>query len=121
MIDWTDLIDTVYLVAVIFFILGLRAMSSPETARRGIVQAGGAMLAAVVVTFLTPGISNFLWIFLGIVVGGGAGWLWAKRVQMTAMPQMVAVFNGMGGGAAAAIAAVELLVALPDVPGSSLS
>ncbi len=109
-----DLIDAVYVVAVIFFILGLRAMSSPETARRGIVQAGGAMLAAVLVTFLTPGIgiSNFAWIAGGVFVGGAAGYAWAQRVRMTAMPQMVAIFNGMGGGAAAAIAAIELLGSL---------
>ncbi len=102
-------VDAVYVVAILVFILGLKAMSSPATARRGIVFAGAAMLAAVVVTFLSPGLSNFAWIALGILVGGGAGFYWARVVQMTAMPQMVAVFNGMGGGAAAAIAAVELL------------
>ncbi|MCW6167848.1 MAG: NAD(P)(+) transhydrogenase (Re/Si-specific) subunit beta [Thermoplasmatales archaeon] len=116
-----DLIDAVYVLAVIFFILGLRAMSSPETARRGIVQAGMAMLAAVVVTFLTPGISNWAWIAAGVFVGGGAGFVWARRVQMTAMPQMVAVFNGMGGGAAAAIAAIELLTTLTNSADVGLS
>ncbi len=123
MIDFSILIDAVYLVAVIFFILGLRAMSSPETARRGIVQAGGAMLAAVVVTFLTPGLapSNFAWIAAGVFVGGGAGYVWAKKVQMTAMPQMVAVFNGMGGGAAGAIAAIELLSSMSDPASTGLS
>ncbi|MEM0129628.1 MAG: NAD(P)(+) transhydrogenase (Re/Si-specific) subunit beta [Thermoplasmata archaeon] len=121
MIDWSIVIDAVYLVAVIFFILGLRAMSSPETARRGIVQAGAAMLAAVLVTFLSPGLSNFAWIAAGIFVGGTAGYVWAKRVQMTAMPQMVAVFNGMGGGAAAAIAAIELLGSMADPASTGLS
>jgi H+-translocating NAD(P) transhydrogenase subunit beta len=107
-----DVVDAVYVVAIIVFVLGLKAMSSPATARRGIVYAGVAMLIAVVVTFLSPGLSNFAWIALGVVLGGAAGWYWARVVKMTAMPQMVAVFNGMGGGAAAAIAGVELLTSL---------
>jgi len=127
--DWVSpAVDGVYVLAVIFFILGLRAMSSPETARRGIVQAGAAMLVAVAVTFLTlttlhAGLTNFGLIAIGVVVGGGLGWYWARVVQMTAMPQMVAVFNGMGGGAAGAIAAVELLTNLgnPTTAGLSLA
>jgi H+-translocating NAD(P) transhydrogenase subunit beta len=108
----SDLVDAVYVVAILVFILGLKAMSSPATARRGIVFAGAAMLIAVAVTFLSPGLSNFAWIALGVVLGGGAGYYWARVVKMTAMPQMVAIFNGMGGGAAAAIAGVELLGSL---------
>ncbi len=108
-------IDAVYVVAILVFILGLKAMSSPATARRGIVYAGVAMLLAVAVTFFSPGLSNFVWIFLGVALGGGAGFYWARVVKMTAMPQMVAVFNGMGGGAAAGIAAVELLGSLSGV------
>ncbi len=107
-----DVVDAVYVVAILVFILGLRAMSSPTTARQGIVTAGIAMLIAVVVTFLSPGLSNFAWIALGVAIGGLAGFGWARVVKMTAMPQMVAVFNGMGGGAAAAIAGVELLGSL---------
>ena len=114
-------LDAVYVVAVLAFVLGLKAMSSPETARRGIVYAGAAMLAAVAVTFVTPGLSNFALIALGVFVGGGLGWYWARVVKMTAMPQMVAVFNGMGGGAAAAIAGVELLASLSNVTGAALS
>ncbi|EQD66820.1 NAD(P) transhydrogenase, beta subunit, partial [mine drainage metagenome] len=115
MIAWQQpLVDAVYVLAVLVFILGLRAMSSPATARRGIVQAGVAMLIAIVVTFVEPGLSNFALIAFGIAIGGLAGWYWARVVQMTAMPQMVAVFNGMGGGAAGAIAAVELLAHLGD-------
>ncbi len=116
-----DAIDAVYVVAVIAFILGLKAMSSPETARRGIVYAGCAMLAAVVATFFSPGLSNFLLIAVGVIVGGGIGYYWARVVQMTAMPQMVAVFNGMGGGAAAAIAGVVLLSSLSNPADASLS
>jgi len=114
-------IDAVYVVAVIAFILGLKAMSSPETARRGIVYAGMAMLAAVAATVFSPGLSNFTLIALGVIVGGGIGWYWARIVQMTAMPQMVAIFNGMGGGAAAAIAAVVLLSSIGNTAEASLS
>ena len=119
--DLGDLVNAVYVVAVLVFILGLKAMSSPETARRGIVYAGVAMLVAVAVTFLISGLSNFALIALGVIIGGGIGWYWARVVQMTAMPQMVAVFNGMGGGAAGAIAAVELLSALSNPATASLS
>ena len=109
--DIQDVINAVYVVAVLVFILGLRAMSAPSTARRGILYAGIAMLLAVVVTFFSPGLlsTNFGLIGIGVVVGGLGGWYWARVVKMTAMPQMVAIFNGMGAGAAAAIAAVELL------------
>ncbi|HTT45023.1 MAG TPA: NAD(P)(+) transhydrogenase (Re/Si-specific) subunit beta [Thermoplasmata archaeon] len=115
-----DLIDAVYVVAVLVFILGLKALSGPETARRGILYAGLAMLIAVVVTFLSPGLSNFAWIALGVAMGGLGGYYWARVVKMTAMPQMVAMFNGMGGGAAAAIAAVELYTVLPQTATGSL-
>ncbi|HKN07387.1 MAG TPA: NAD(P)(+) transhydrogenase (Re/Si-specific) subunit beta [Thermoplasmata archaeon] len=122
MTDWvSDAIDAVYVVAVLVFILGLKAMSSPVTARRGIVYAGVAMLIAVVVTFFSPGLSNFALIALGVAIGGLGGWYWARVVKMTAMPQMVAMFNGMGGGAAAAIAAVELLSTLSNQVTSGLS
>jgi NAD(P) transhydrogenase subunit beta len=122
MIGWVEpLIDAVYVVAILVFILGLKAMSSPATARRGIVYAGVAMLLAVAVTFLSPGLSNFALIAIGVIVGGGIGFYWARVVKMTAMPQMVAVFNGMGGGSAGAIAAVELLAGHLDLVGSSLS
>ncbi len=117
----SDTIDAVYVVAVLVFILGLKAMSSPVTARRGIVYAGIAMLIAVVVTFFSPGLSNFALIALGVAIGGLGGWYWARVVKMTAMPQMVAMFNGMGGGAAAAIGAVELLSTLSNQITSSLS
>jgi proton-translocating NAD(P)+ transhydrogenase subunit beta len=117
----SDAINAIYVVAVLVFILGLKAMSSPVTARRGILYAGVAMLIAVAVTFFSPGLSNFLLIIVGVAIGGLAGWYWARVVKMTAMPQMVAMFNGMGGGAAAAIAAVELLSTLSNQVTSSLS
>ncbi len=108
-----------YLLAAILFILGLKAMSSPRTARRGIMWAGAGMVLATLVTFLHPavhGLTNYILIIIGISVAGLLAWWSGRRVAMTEMPQMVALYNGMGGGAAAAIAAVEMLRALRMLP-----
>ena len=91
----------------LLFIVGLKGMSSPASARKGIVMAGYGMLVAIAATFLIPGLRNLALIALALVLGGAAAWLSGKKVKMTDMPQMVAIYNGMGGGAAAAIAAVE--------------
>jgi NAD(P) transhydrogenase subunit beta len=109
MADLSWLIDPVYIVTIFFFIIGMQRMSHPLTARSGIVWAGAAMLIATLVTFFTPGLSNLALIAIAIVIGGGFGYLAAKRVAMTDMPQMIALYNGMGGGAAAGISAVALL------------
>ena len=100
-------IDLAYFAVAVVFILGLKAMSSPVTARRGIVIAGYAMIAATLVTFAWPGMHNFGLMVLAIALGTVAAWISGKKVAMTDMPQMVAIYNGMGGGAAAAIAALE--------------
>ena len=101
------LVNGVYLVVAVLFILGLKAMSSPVKARSGIAWAGVGMVLATLVTFLIPGMQNLALMLVAIVLGGGVAW-WAGRVvNMTDMPQMVAIYNGMGGGAAALIAAVE--------------
>ncbi len=107
-------IEIVYFVAAVVFILGLKKMSSPVTARDGIVWAGVAMVAATLVTFFSPsvyghGFFNLLLIVVAIAVGSYIAYKSAKSVEMTDMPQMIAIYNGMGGGAAAAIAAVELV------------
>lgn len=102
------IIQVIYYVAAILFILGLKHMSSPKTATRGIQWAGVGMLLAVAVTFLFPDLQNLGLIFLAIVIGTAVAWIAAKKVAMTAMPEIIALYNGMGGGAAAAIAAVEL-------------
>jgi len=102
------LIQISYFVTAILFIMGLKRMSSPVTARSGILWAGAGMLVATLITFLYPGMSNYPLILAAIVVGGVLAWVSGKRVAMTNMPQMIALYNGMGGGAAAAIAAVEL-------------
>jgi NAD(P) transhydrogenase subunit beta len=91
----------------LLFILGLKGMSSPATARRGIVWAGYGMLIAIAATFLVPGLKNIGLMLGSLLVGAAAAWISGKKVKMTDMPQMVAIYNGMGGGAAAAIAAIE--------------
>ena len=100
-------IHAAYFAVAVVFILGLKAMSSPVTARRGVVWAGYAMIAATVVTFAWPGMQNFGLMVLAIAIGTVVAWVSGKKVAMTDMPQMVAIYNGMGGGAAAAIAALE--------------
>ena len=102
-------INLSYFIAAALFILGLKRMSSPTTARGGIVWAGAGMAVATAITFFTPHMSNYGLMLLAIAIGGGLAWYSGKKVAMTDMPQMIAIYNGMGGGAAAAIAAVELL------------
>lgn len=124
------LIQAAYLIAAALFILGLKQMSSPVTARRGILWAGAGMVLATLATFMSPQIiesdqvsTNIILIIIAIALGGGYAWYSGKKVAMTDMPQMIAMYNGMGGGAAAAIAAVELIKAsneaAVDVTGSS--
>jgi NAD(P) transhydrogenase subunit beta len=102
------LIQTSYFVAAALFIFGLKRMSSPVTARGGIVWAGVGMLVATLITFLWPGMHNYGLMTVAIAIGGIVAWVSGKRVAMADMPQMIALYNGMGGGAAGAIAAVEL-------------
>ena len=91
------------------FIFGLKGMSSPASARKGIVIAGYGMLIAIAATFLIPGLKNLALMAVALAVGGAAAWISGQKVKMTDMPQMVAIYNGMGGGAAAAIAAIEMM------------
>jgi NAD(P) transhydrogenase subunit beta len=108
LLDRNTVIQASYLVTAALFILGLKRMSSPVSARSGILWAGSGMLVATAVTFVYPGMTNYGLIGVAIAIGGGLAWWSGKRVAMTDMPQMIALYNGMGGGAAAAIAAVEL-------------
>ena len=102
------LIQASYFIAAGLFIFGLKRMSSPVTARGGIIWAGVGMVVATLITFLTPGMGNYGLMTVAIAIGGIAAWITGRRVAMTDMPQMIALYNGMGGGAAGAIAAVEL-------------
>ena len=98
-----------YLVAATLFLLGLQRMASPVTARSGIRWAGLGMLVATAATLFLPGLHNLGLILVAALLGTVAAWIWGRKVAITDMPQMVALFNGMGGGSAAAIGAVELL------------
>lgn len=97
-----------WFLGALLFIVGLKGMSSPASARQGILRAGVGMVVAVTATFLVPDLHNLGLMALALALGTVGAWLSAKKVKMTDMPQMVAIYNGMGGGAAAAIAAVEL-------------
>ena len=103
------LIQASYFLAALLFIFGLKRMSSPRTARSGIIWAGGGMALATLATFFYPGMDNYALMMVAIAVGSILAWVSGKRVAMTDMPQMIALYNGMGGGAAAAIGWVELL------------
>ena len=103
------LVKASYFVAALLFILGIKRMSSPKTAASGIRWAGAGMLVATIATFALPGLHNLGLIALAVFLGTIVAWISGKRVAMTDMPQMVALYNGLGGGSAAAIGAVELL------------
>lgn len=96
-----------YLVAAVLFILGLKLLSSPTTARRGNFLGALGMFIAVVVTLLDQKILDYTYIIAGVVIGGTIGGIMARKVQMTAMPQMVGLLNGFGGGASTLVAYAE--------------
>jgi NAD(P) transhydrogenase subunit beta len=112
-----ELTNLLYLITIVTFILALRFLSNPATARRGNWIGAGGMLIAIVVTFAQNEIVSYWEIAIGMVVGGVFGAVAARKVRMTAMPQMVALFNGVGGGAAALIALAEFHNRAPD-PGA---
>jgi NAD(P) transhydrogenase subunit beta len=102
-----SLVTVLYIIAFALFIYGLMGLTGPKTAVRGNLIAAVGMGIALVATLLLPGMSNWLLIVIGIVIGTLVGIPSARQVKMTAMPQMVALFNGVGGGAVALIAWVE--------------
>jgi NAD(P) transhydrogenase subunit beta len=112
-----DVTNLLYLITIVTFILALRFLSHPTTARRGNWIGAVGMLIAVVVTFVQDEIVSFWEIAVGMVIGGVFGAVAARKVRMTAMPQMVALFNGVGGGAAALISLAEFHNHAPD-PGT---
>lgn len=99
-----DAIQLFYLVAMSLFILGIKRLGSPATARSGNQYAAMGMLLGVVVTLFDQQILTFEYIIIGILIGASIGVFAAKKVEMTAMPEMVAIFNGFGGGASALVA-----------------
>ncbi|MFI3245984.1 MAG: NAD(P)(+) transhydrogenase (Re/Si-specific) subunit beta [Ferrimonas sp.] len=103
-----------YLIAAVFFILGIKNLTKPRTAVRGNQLSAIGMLLAVVVTLLDQQILSFSWIIAGLLIGAAVGAYLARTVQMTSMPEMVAALNGFGGGA-------SLFVALANVADSGMS
>jgi NAD(P) transhydrogenase subunit beta len=112
-----EVTNLLYLITIVTFILALRFLSNPATARRGNQIGAAGMLVAIVVTFAQNEITSYWEIAIGMVVGGTFGLVAARKVHMTAMPQMVALFNGVGGGAAALISLAEFHNRAPD-PGT---
>jgi len=104
----TTVTEILYLVAAVCFILALKGLSSPKSARRGnLIGAGGAAIA-LIAAFLHEDLGHLLWIILAIIIGTALAVPAARMVKMTQMPQLVALFNGVGGGAAALVAILEL-------------
>lgn len=108
----SDILNVCYLLTAVTFMLGLKLMNGPKTARQGNLLAAGGMGLALLATFFSPDaqgkpLGNFGLIALALVIGSFFGAWSARKVQMTAMPQMVALFNGLGGGAVALVAIVE--------------
>ncbi|MEE8313496.1 MAG: NAD(P)(+) transhydrogenase (Re/Si-specific) subunit beta [Myxococcota bacterium] len=104
-----NLIAVAYLGASILFIVGIKRLSSPRTAPLGNLLAALGMGVAIVATLFHQNVVDFRGILAGVAIGGAIGAVAAARVQMTAMPQMVAVFNGLGGAASALVAAAEIV------------
>ncbi len=106
------ILEITYIIAALLFIVGLKMLSHPLSARRGNILAGAGMVLAIIATLLFhkvdgQPVANIGWIFGAIAIGTVVGWIIAKKVKMTAMPQLVSFFNGMGGAAAAIISIME--------------
>ena len=104
------MVNLVYILASVLFIFGLKMLGSPETAKKGNLVSAIGMLIAVVVTLLDQNIVDYTWILIGITLGTIIGATAALRVKMTAMPEMVAIFNGFGGIASLLVGSSEYLV-----------
>jgi NAD(P) transhydrogenase subunit beta len=107
-----SILSVCYLIASVTFILGLKMLSNPATARRGNLMAAGGMAIAIAATIFLyeedgKKLGNYSWIFSAIIIGVIIGTLIAKKVKMTAMPELVSFFNGMGGACAALISIIE--------------
>ena len=104
-----EVINSAYLVSLILFIVGLKMLSSPKSARNGNLLAAVGMLIAIVATLVEESIIEFPYIIVGLILGSLIGWVIAKVVKMTEMPQMVAALNGFGGGASTLVAIAEFV------------
>ncbi|MFO7444861.1 MAG: NAD(P)(+) transhydrogenase (Re/Si-specific) subunit beta [Ignavibacteriaceae bacterium] len=109
-------IEIVYLISSIFFILGIKKLGSPKTARQGNQFAATGMAMAIIVTLLDQHVLTYEWIIVGVVIGSGIGIVMALKVPMTGMPQMVGLLNGFGGGASLLVALSEYYKTEPFIP-----
>ncbi|NJB68863.1 NAD(P) transhydrogenase subunit beta [Desulfobaculum xiamenense] len=116
-----SIINLVYLLASVLFILGIKGLTHPKSAVRGNVLSAFGMLLAVAVTLFDKNILSFEYIFAGIVLGAAIGAVLAMKIEMTAMPQLVALFNGFGGGASVLVAGATLVQASGAAPGLQFS
>jgi H+-translocating NAD(P) transhydrogenase subunit beta len=116
-----DVLGLLYLVTIACFVVSLKFLASPRHARKGNWVGGAGMLVAIGTTLLIDGIENWVLIVVALVIGSVVGVVGARNVRMTAMPQMVAIFNGVGGGAAALVALAEWHEALDPVWDETLS
>lgn len=107
-----SILNIFYLIGALSFVVGLRRLSSPDTARRGNSIAAIGMSISILATMVYPfgdTPNNYLWIVLAMLIGGAIGWITSKRVQMTDMPQLVSIFNGLGGACAVLLAVIEFM------------
>ena len=115
----TVLVEYLYIVAVVLFIIGLKRLSSPDSARNGNLIAAGGMGLGILASLIDPlrgvgadinvyDFSKYAWILVGMALGSGIGLVAARKVKMTKMPEMVSLFNGLGGACAMLIGIVEL-------------
>jgi NAD(P) transhydrogenase subunit beta len=107
-----SLINLVYLIAAVLFIAGLKGLSHPRSAVRGNLMGAMGMMIAIVVTLIDRSIVSYQWIIIGFIAGGLIGLFAAIKVEMTGMPQMVALFNGFGGAASLLVAGAALIEAV---------
>jgi NAD(P) transhydrogenase subunit beta len=104
-----NLINLAYLISAVFFILGLKGLTSPKTAVRGNMKGAIGMLIAIVATLVDQHVLSYTWIIAGMVTGAGIGVFIARKVQMTQMPEMVALLNGLGGAASLLVSLSEFI------------
>ena len=109
-----DVTSVAYLVAAVLFILGLKGLARPRTAPRGNQLGASGMLIAILATLLDRSIVDFRVLLAGLVVGSAIGVVLAVRVQMIGMPQLVALFNGFGGGASVLVAGASFLAVVDE-------
>ena len=109
-------VNLTYILASMLFIFGLKLLNSPETARRGNLVSSSGMLLAVLVTLLDQSIIDFTWIIVGVCIGASIGYFAAIKIKITAMPEMVALFNGFGGIASLLVGSAEYLNGINQNP-----